>query len=461
MIGMEEDRVLSKLEEMERREEKKYVERTRGSWELWERARKVLPGGVTYAIRYLTPHPIFIRRGKGTKVWDVDGNEYTDFWEGHGTHLLGHLPQVVVDAVEEALRDRGSHLGYENPYAVEYAELLSKVLPGVEMLRFSNSATEANMYAVRLARAYTKKKVVVKMEGGWHGGVDSLHVATSSPPFSKPDSAGIPEEFLKYTIAVPYNDPEALERVLKRSEAAAVLIEPVIGGGGCIGPEAGYLKEVRDLTFRYGALLIFDETITGFRLMPGGGQEYFGIEADLNVYGKAIGGGMPGAGGIGGKAEIMELMDHIKHPERDKRSFHGGTFVGNPIVMSAGMAFIGYLSSHREIYENANAAWRELRERLERLCLSYGVECYSTGEGTMTGVHFTHRKPKNTGEAYELRWSRGKAERALNLMARNSGVLYLGESMAHLLPALIHSREELESFSNVLEKMLSEIGTRR
>lgn len=454
---MENSKIIAKLIEIERKEEKKYIERTKRSREIWEKARKVLPGGVTYAIRFFDPYPVYIEKAKGTKLWDVDGNEYIDFWEGHGTHLLGHLPEIVVNAVIDALKVKGSHLGFENPYAVEYAEMLTKILPSVEMIRFSNSATEANMYATRLARAHTKKKYIIKIEGGWHGGVDSLHKATSSPPFDKPDSAGIPDDFLKYTIAVPYNDEEAMEKALRENEVAAVLIEPVLGGGGCIGPEGEYLKKVRELTWKYDSLLIFDETITGFRLMPGGAQEYFGIKSDLVVYGKAIGGGMPGAGAIGGKAEIMERMDHLKYPEKEKRSFHGGTFVGNPVVMSAGKAFIEYLSNHREIYERANNIWGSLRMRAEKLCNDYNIECYASGVGTMTGIHFTKKRPKNAGEAFDLRWSNGKAERVLNLMARNRGVLYIGENSAHLLPALVHDEKELDLFVEIMEAMFQNI----
>jgi glutamate-1-semialdehyde 2,1-aminomutase len=454
---MKDKHFISKLEEIEKTEEKIYEEKTAKSRELWERAKKVFPGGVTYAIRFFKPYPVYISRAKGTRIWDVDGNEYIDFWEGHGTHLLGHLPDVVVNAVSEAIKERGTHLGFENPYAVEYAEFLIKMLPNIGMIRFSNSATEANMYATRLARTYTKRKYIVKMEGGWHGGVDSLHKATSSPPFDRPESAGIPEEFLKYTIAVPYNDVDSLEEVLRKEETAAVLIEPVLGGGGCIGPEGNYLKEVRKLTEEYGALLIFDETITGFRLMPGGAQEFFGVKSDLTVYGKAIGGGVPGAGAIGGKSEIMEMMDHLKYPEREKRSFHGGTFVGNPIVMSAGKALVEYLYQHRELYEKANSMWEELRRRAEKLCNAYEVDCYATGAGTMTGIHFTTRRPKNSREVYELKWSGGKAERTFNLISRNRGILFLGENEAHLLPALVHEKDELNLLLNSLELMLTKI----
>jgi glutamate-1-semialdehyde 2,1-aminomutase (EC 5.4.3.8) len=251
-----------------------------------------------------------VTRAKGVNVWDVDGNQYVDYWMGHGAHIMGHSPDFVVKAVNEAALN-GTHLGYPNTLEVEYAELLTKVIPNAEMVRFSNSGTEANMYAVRLARAYTGRKYIVKVEGGWHGGYDALHVGVN-PPFEGPESLGLPEEYIKYTLVVPYNDLNALERALSSHDVAAVIIEPVPGSGGCIEPQPNYLRGVRELTMRYGSLLIFDEVITGFRLALGGGQEYFNVKADIVTLGKIIGGGYPGAGAIASTSEIMELLNQVK-----------------------------------------------------------------------------------------------------------------------------------------------------
>lgn len=435
--------------------ESEYTGRTPRSRELFERSRRSTPGGVTYAIRYFRPYPVFIRRAEGTRVWDVDGNEYVDYWMGHGTHVLGHSPSFVLDAVREALKV-GTHLGYENPYALEYAELLTRVVPGLEMVRFTNSGTEANMYALRLARTFTRRKYVVKIEGGWHGGYDALHTAVS-PPFTGPESAGLPEEYLRYTLAAPYNDLEAVEELLRRYPVAAVVVEPVLGAGGCVEPVGGYLRELRELTYRYGSLLIFDEVITGFRLAPGGGQEYFGVRADLVVMGKVVGGGLAGAGAFGGRAEIMEMLDHLKIPDARSRAFHGGTFVGNPVSMMAGHALVKYLSEHRSLYENANSLWEEFRRRVDRVCEEHGRVCWSTGAGTMTGIHFTKVRPRNAREVHELRWSR-LVEYALHLYARLNGLLYISERLTHLLPSLVHSREEAELFARALESFLSRVS---
>lgn len=446
-----ENKLGSLLSELER----DYIKKTAKSGELFEKSKRLMPGGVSYAIRYFKPYPIYISKAAGTRVWDVDGNEYTDYWMGHGTHVLGHSPKFVIEAVMDASK-RGTHLGYENPYAVQYAELLSRVVPGLEMVRFANSGTEANMYTMRLVRAFTKRKYVIKIEGGWHGGYDSLHTSVS-PPFTGPESAGLPEEYLKYTLTAPYNNFEVVEELLRKYPVAAVIVEPVIGAGGCIEPVEGYLKELREATYKYGSLLIFDEVITGFRLAPGGGQEYFGVKADLVVLGKVVGGGFPGAGAFGGRAEIMELLDHLKYPDHRSRPFHGGTFVGNPVNMVAGYTLVKYLTENRSLYETANSVWEQFRKSIDRVCEEYGRICWATGAGTMTGIHFTKLRPRNTREVYELRWSR-LVEYSYHLFSRLSGILYVSEKLLHLLPSLIHTGEDVDKFLRTFESFLDRIS---
>jgi len=436
---------------------KVYGSKTFKSKQAFERARNVLPGGVTYHIRFLKPYPIFVEKAKGSRVWDLDGNEYDDYWMGHGAHILGHAPEFVVKAVSEISKN-GTHFGYENLYALEYAEFLQKVVPNLQMLRFTNSGTEANMYASRLARAYTKRKYIIKMEGGWHGGYDALHVGVL-PPFKGPESLGLPEDFIKYTIVVPYNDIESLEKALKNRDVAAIFIEPVIGAGGCIAPKKEYLKEVRKLANEYDTLLVFDEVITGFRLALGGGQEFFNVDADLVVLGKIVGGGYPGAGVFGGKAEIMELLDHMKYPKARERSFHGGTFAGNPITIIAGYTLIKYLHQNRHLYEEANNLWGWVSRELDKLCEEYSRMCWITGAGTMIGIHFTYEKPEKVSDAYAKRWSE-KILEVMSIYMRNRGILYLTEHMAHLLPSLIHTKEQAMKFIEVFKDFLEEVRKR-
>ncbi|MEM1683710.1 MAG: aspartate aminotransferase family protein [Ignisphaera sp.] len=449
--------ILCDLDDIVSRLSSRYVEKTRRSREMFERALRIFPGGVTYHIRYLEPYPIYVSRAKGSIVWDVDGNEYDDYWMGHGAHILGHSPDFVVEAVNKISRE-GTHFGFENIYAIEYAELLTKVVPNIEMIRFCNSGTEANMYAVRLARAYTKKRYIVKIEGGWHGSLDQLHVALT-PPFTEPESLGIPNDFVKYTVAVPYNDIENLEKVAKRFDVAAIVIEPVPGAGGCIEPEKNYLKEVRRIADAYGALLIFDEVITGFRLSLGGAQEYFNVKADIVVFGKIIGGGYPGAGAFAGKREYMELLNHIKYPSPRQRVFHGGTFVGNPITMIAGYTTIDYLARNRSLYEVFNNRWWYVAKKMDKICEEYNRICWITSTGSMIGIHFTSKKPRNIAEAYMNRWSE-KVYKALHLFMVTNNIVYLSEKMPHLLPSMAHSETQISRFIEMLEQFLSIIARR-
>ncbi len=434
--------------------EKKYLSMTPKSRELFERARRVLPGGVVYITRFMEPYPIYVSSAKGSKVIDVDGNEYDDYWMGHGTHILGHSPSFVIEAVNK-ISVNGTHLGFENPYAIEYAELLTKIIPSIEMVRFCNSGTEANMYAIRLARAYTKRRYIVKIEGGWHGGLDQLHIAVS-PPFTGPESAGLLDDFIRYTISVPFNDLDSMERVLKNYDVAAIIMEPVPGAGGCIEPLNGYLKGVRDLANRYGALLIFDEVITGFRLALGGAQEYFSVYPDITVLGKIVGGGYPGAGAFGGRKEYMELLDHIKYPDPRARSFHGGTFTGNLITITAGYTMVKYLYENRHLYEKFNNMWKEVARRLDRICEESNRICWITNVGSMIGIHFTSQKPRNIGEAYRLRLS-SEVYKALHLYMRINRILYLSEKMPHLMPSMIHTEEQANRLVDIFRGFIEDI----
>ncbi len=433
---------------------KVYDEMASKSREVLKRASRFLPGGVVYHIRFFNPYPLYIVRAKDTFVWDVDGNRYDDYWMGHGAHILGHSPDFIIDRIYEVAK-HGTHFGFENIYAVEYAELLTKLVPNCDMVRFTNSGTEANMYAIRLARAYTKKRYVIKIRGGWHGGLDQLHTAVS-PPFSGPESAGLPEDLIRYTVSVSYNDLNDMERALKTYDVAAIIIEPVPGAGGCIEPLEGYLKGVRELADRYGSLLIFDEVITGFRLSLGGAQEYFNVRADIITMGKIIGGGMPGAGAFGGKEEIMALLNHTRYPESRTRSFHGGTFTGNPITIVAGFTLVDYLSRNREKYGVFNEMWSSVAKEMDRLCGEYGRPCWITNVGSMIGIHFTKSKPRSIEDAYYLRYS-SKVYEALHLFMRINRILYLSEKMPHLMPSMIHSRVQAKKLIELFARFLDEI----
>ncbi|MFH0850279.1 MAG: aminotransferase class III-fold pyridoxal phosphate-dependent enzyme, partial [Candidatus Bathyarchaeota archaeon] len=312
-----------------------YKERTKGSLRLYERAQRVLPAGVSYQLRDITPHPFYVRKAQGVKLTDVDGNVYTDYWVGHGALILGHSPEPVVEAVAKQLHN-GTHFGFCHELEIELAERIVDMMPSAEMVRYTSSGTEANLYGTRLARAYTGSMKMVKIEGGWHGGYDSLHTAVHAP-FNVPESAGLNPKTVEDTSAVPFNDLEAAEKALKPGDKACLIIEPVMGAGGFITPEQGYLEGLRELCDDTGTLLIFDEVVTGFRLAPGGAQEYYGVTPDVSIIGKILGGGFP-VGALVGRREVFERINHNKYPRMQERSAQGGTFTGNPISMTAGIA---------------------------------------------------------------------------------------------------------------------------
>ncbi len=448
---MVEDSVSSWCRELAQR----LTQKLKKSRALHERALKVLPRGVTYMIRYFEPYPFYVTRAKGVNIWDVDGNVYDDYWMGHGALILGHAPDSVLSAIANQL-PLGSHYGYAHELEIALAELICKHVPNVEMVRFTNSGTEANMYAVRLARAYTRRKKIVKFEGGWHGGYDDLHTGVH-PPFRGPESGGLPEECISNTLVVPYNDPEPLKEALKGRDVAAVIIEPVLGAGGMIPAKREFLEQLRELCDRYGTLLIFDEVITGFRLALGGGQEFFKVDADIVVMGKIIGGGFL-IGAFASRTEIMELLDHIKHPPAKGGSFHGGTFTGNPISMVGGIATIKELEKP-EVYERLNEKGNRIRSKLAQIASSQELPVHITGAGSMVGIHFTRRHPINSRIAMEERWSSG-IYRAFHMFMLIKGISLMTESMPHLLLAVPHQDKHLDKVADAFEEFLEEANKR-
>lgn len=330
------------------------------SEKLFERALRVIPGGVNSpvrAFRGVGGTPPFIASGAGSHIFDADGGEYIDYVGSWGPLLLGHRHHAIVAALEETLAI-GTSFGAPTEREVELAEMISEAMPGIEMVRLVNSGTEATMSALRLARGFTGRNLVVKFEGCYHGHVDSLLVKAGSgvATLGIPDAAGVPEAFAGTTIAVPFNSIDAVEQVFsaRGGEIAAVIVEPVAGNMGCVRPAAGFLHALRELTTWHGALLIFDEVMTGFRVAFGGAQALYGITPDLTTLGKVIGGGLP-VGAYGGRAEIMKKVAPLGPV------YQAGTLSGNPLAVAAGLATLRHLKAHPETYAH-------LEERAAALC---------------------------------------------------------------------------------------------
>jgi glutamate-1-semialdehyde 2,1-aminomutase len=358
------------------------------SRKLQKRAEMMIPGGVNSpvrAFRAVGGDPPFVVRGKASHIFDADGNEYIDYIGSWGPLILGHAPPVVIEALGAALRN-GTSFGASTPAEADLAELVLSAFPHMQKVRFVSSGTEATMSAIRLARAYTKRKYIVKFEGCYHGHADALLVKAGSgvATLGIPGSAGVPEEFTQFTLALPYNDTDALEEAFKKfkQQIACVIIEPVVGNMGCVPPARGYLEAVRAVTSNDGALLIFDEVMTGFRLAFGGAQELYAIKPDLTTMGKIIGGGLP-VGAYGGPTEIMDLVAPLGP------MYQAGTLSGNPLAMAAGYAQLRYLKEHKEIYARLDKLSGELVAGVAAAAKSASVPMTTNRVGSMFTWFFT------------------------------------------------------------------------
>lgn len=358
------------------------------SQELYERAKQLIPGGVNSpvrAFRAVDTVPVMIARGRGSQVTDVDGNHYIDYIGAWGPLLLGHAHPDVERAVEQAL-ERGTAFGLTTEAEVLLAQLITEAVPSMEKVRLVSSGTEATMSAIRLARGFTGRDMIVKFIGCYHGHADSLLAKAGSgvATFGLPDSAGVPAEFTRLTLPLPFNRPEALEKAFAAhpDRIAAVILEPVVGNMGCVPPANGFLETARELTERHGALLIFDEVITGFRLAYGGAQALYGIRPDLTTLGKILGGGLP-VGAYGGRAEIMDRVA----PEGPV--YQAGTLSGNPLAVAAGIAVLEELRRRPAIYAELETKTQRLTAGLLEAAWKAHVEVSVNQAGSLFTVFFT------------------------------------------------------------------------
>jgi len=348
---------------------------------LFQHAQEIIPGGVNSPVRAFKSvggQPVFIARGQGSHIFDVDGNEYIDYVGSWGPLLLGHRHPEIVQALTEAL-EIGTSFGAPTEREILLAEAIIRAVPSIEMVRLVNSGTEATMSAIRVARGFTGRDLVIKFEGCYHGHVDSLLVKAGSglATLGIADTQGVPKAFADTTIALPYNSVEALEEAFRAhgDRIAAVIVEPVVGNMGCVPPLPGYLEAMRSITERAGALLIFDEVMTGFRVAYGGAQQRFGIRPDLTTLGKVIGGGLP-VGAYGGRRDIMSKVAPAGPV------YQAGTLSGNPLAVAAGLAMLRHLEAHPEIYD-------QLETRATRLCAAAPAGVTVNRVGSMFTFFFT------------------------------------------------------------------------
>ncbi len=360
------------------------------------RARELFPGGVNSPVRAfggVGGEPVVAARGEGPRIWDANGKEYIDFVLSWGPLVLGHAPPIVLDALAEAMQN-GTSFGMPTELEVELGELIRQRMPHVEMMRFVSSGTEATMSAIRLARAFTGRDAILKFEGCYHGHADSFLVNAGSAvaTLGLPDSPGVPSVLAALTLTAPYNDLEATTRLVRGSArgVAAIIVEPIVGNSGFIRPDPGFMKGLRALADTSGALLIFDEVMTGFRIAPGGAKERFGVTADLTTLGKVVGGGLPAAV-YGGRSDIMKQVAPAGPV------YQAGTLSGNPLAMAAGIATLTALTPalHARIEKRTTA----LVEGLQKIAAGLDVPLVAGSAGSMWGFFFSTKPVRNFADA--------------------------------------------------------------
>ena len=367
------------------------------SEKLFAEALKYIPGGVNSpvrAFRAVGGQPFFVSKAKGARIWDVDGNELIDYVGTWGPAILGHAHPKIIAAIKAAA-DCGTSFGIPNPLEVTMAKLICGLVPSVQKVRMTSSGTEACMSAVRLARGFTRRDKIIKFDGCYHGHADSLLVRAGSGAltFGNPDSAGVPADFAKLTLVLPFNDVEAVKAAFaaNQNEIAAIIVEPVPGNAGLYLPQPGYLEFLREITLANDALLIFDEVMTGFRLAPGGAQQRFGIKPDLTCLGKIIGGGLP-VGAFGGRADIMDYLAPLGPV------YQAGTLSGNPIAMAAGIANLEELQASGA-HDRLEASAEQLAAGMKDAAKSAGVPVQFNFCGSMFCTYFTGEPVHNLADA--------------------------------------------------------------
>ena len=429
--------------------------RYKNTEKIYDKAVKIIPGGVNSPVRAFKSvdktYPIFVNRGKGSKIYDEDNNEYIDYICSWGPLILGHNNERVSNGVREAI-ELGSSFGLPTKMEVELAELVCKCYPSMDMIRFTTSGTEATMAAIRVARAFTNRNKILKFEGCYHGHSDSLLVSSGSGLLTDgyQDSNGITEGVLKDTLVAKFGDVDGVKAILESKEVAALIMEPVPANMGLIDSSKEFLTAMRELCTETGTLLIFDEVISGFRVALGGAQEYYGITPDITTLGKIIGGGYP-VGAFGGRKEIMDMIAPVG------RVYHAGTLSGNPVAVRAGFEMVSYLMENREtLYKELEEKVIYITDEIEKLAKKYEVPIKINRLGSLFTIFFTdlaevtaldHVIESNT-EHYSIYF---------NTLLDNGVVAPPSKYEAHFI-STEHSKEDLDKTLEVIELAFKKIG---
>jgi len=434
-----------------------YRRKTPLSEDLFKRAKEVMPGGISHNIHFFPPYPFFIKKTKGSKIWDVDGNEYVDLWMGNYTHILGHRPRVVVQAIEKQLKE-GIHWGTVYRKQVEWAEQVRELVPSAEMVRFCCSGTEATMYAVRLTRGFTGKKIILKAAGGWHGANSDLSLGIKMP-YEREESLGLLPKLRQYTKVIPFNDLAGSLEIIHQNQKdlAGIILEPVIGEGGFTSATKEYLQMLRSEAQTLGALLIFDEVISCFRVALGGAQERFNVLPDLTTLGKIVGGGMP-VGALVGRREIIEKSSPEKKMNKWERILiGGGTFSAHPLTAAAGLAMLRYLKNHcKKIYPFLESKGAKVRKGLQEALDREGLNAVVTGTGSLFQTHFPFEKgvtlnsPQSVHSLTDL--EKKEIEFRVRMLAKGVHVMHGGGCLS-----IAHSDKDIDKIIKAAQKVGKEM----
>lgn len=422
------------------------------SQKLFERAKKVIPGGVNSPARScksVESEPVFMRKANGCIISDVDHNDYVDYVGSWGPMILGHRHPRVLEAIEEVFVESSTSYGAPCKHEVEMAELVCELMPSIEMVRMVNSGTEATMSAIRLARAFTKRNIVIKFDGCYHGHGDSFLVKAGSglATLGISDSAGVPEEIAKLTMSVPYNDLDVVKKAFAdhKGDIAAIIVEPIVGNAGLILPEEGFLKGLRELCDKNDALLIFDEVMTGFRVARGGAQELYDVKPDLTTLGKIIGGGLP-VGAYGGRKEIMEMVAPLGPV------YQAGTLSGNPLAMAAGAAQLKVLKDKKR-YEELKATTQALVDGINEAIKETKADAHVASICGMLTVFLTKNPVTDLESAKKS--DTAKFAKLWKKLLEN-GVYWPPSQFEAAFVSTMHSKQDVKATIEAFKKAFSE-----
>lgn len=431
-----------------------YKKKTHNSRKFYNDSVKIFPGGISHNIRFFRPYPFFVNKATDKHLIDVDGNRYVDYWMGHWALILGHSPNVVVKKLDRQIR-QGTLYGTANDISVKLGETIKKSIPISELLRFCTTGSEATMYAIRIARAVTKKRIICKTIGGWHGFNTDL-MQSVNYPFELDEGVGMTGREGDFVESIPFNDLDRSIRLLEsvKDDLACIIIEPLLGGGGCIPADINFLKGLEEYCKRNDILYILDEIVTGFRLNFGSVSSLYHLNPDMITLGKIVGGGLP-IGVVCGKKEIMKVANPVENRNKEQLCYiGGGTFSSNPLTMTAGYATIDYISKNRQaVYNKINKLGDMARNGLKKLFSDYGLKTEVTGLGSLFLTHFLSNKVNEITDANDVALSDNDTltKYHFSLMAKY-GIFFLPHKMGAI--SLVHDVKDIQSIINATEKII-------